>query len=172
MVRVGVPPNGNCFFLSIAYAIKNHIIGNQLLDYVSSDLARHIESLGLLSGIDTYEMCSKLREQTVHEWISHPEEYQPFLGANQTLHFEAQLFLSDGHFASDLGNSMPLAMANLLRIPIVIMTQMENLPVIPVYVPGKVLSAYPFLWPLNIQVQVTMMLWITSQRFSQQVGKI
>ena len=77
MMCVSVPPNGNCFFLSIAYAIKNHIIGNQL---VSSDLARHIDLLGLLSCSDTYEMCSKLREQTVHEWMSHPEEYQPFLG--------------------------------------------------------------------------------------------
>ena len=63
--------------------------------------------------------------------MSHPEEYQPFIGANQTLHFEAQLFLSIGHFASERGNFMPLAMANLLKIPIVITTQMENLPVIP-----------------------------------------
>ena len=70
--------------------------------------------------------------QAVHEWICYPDKYKPFLGANQTLHFESQLFLSDGRFASDLGNSMPLAMANLLKIPTVIMTQMKNLPVIPI----------------------------------------
>ena len=33
---------------------------------------------------------------------------------------------------SDLGNSMPLAMANVLCLPIVIMTPMENLPVLPI----------------------------------------
>ena len=62
--------------------------------------------------------------------MSHRDKYKPFLGANQTLHFQSQLFLSDGRFASDLGNSIPLAMANLLKIPTVIMTHMENLPVI------------------------------------------
>ena len=81
---------------------------------------------------DTNELCSKLRELTVHEWTSHPEDYQPFLGVEQTVNHEAQLFLTDGHFASELGNSMPLAMANLLKLPIVVMSQMENLPVIPI----------------------------------------
>lgn len=45
---------------------------------------------------------------------------------------EAKAFLKNGHFAADLGNSMPLAMANLLCLPIVVMTQMDNLPVLPI----------------------------------------
>ena len=45
---------------------------------------------------------------------------------------EAKAFLKNGHFAADLGNSMPLAMANVLCLPIVVMTQMENLPVLPI----------------------------------------
>ena len=139
IVRVSVPPNGNCFFMSVAYAIKNNIIGNEI---ASSCLASHLESLGLMSCNDTNEICSKLRELTVYEWISHPEEYQPFLKADETLNLEAKLFQIDGHFASELGNSMPLAMANLLKIPIVVMTQMENLPVLPV-TPRESLQCLP-----------------------------
>lgn len=138
MVRVCVPPHGNCFFLSIAYAIRNHIIGNQL---VPSDLARHMSHLDFCLAV-THMKCVPGQENNVHKWMSHPEEYQPFLSANQTLNFEAQLFLSDRHFASDLGSSMPLAIANLLKIPVVNMTQMEHLPVIPVS-PRESLQSLP-----------------------------
>ena len=126
----------------IAYAMMNGIIPNVL---VSSDLASHPESLGLRNCSDTHGMCSKLRELTVYEWISHPEEYQPFLGVQQSLNEEARLFLTDGRFASELGNSMPLAMANLLnKLPIVVMTQMEHLHVIPV-TPRETLECLPIL---------------------------
>lgn len=60
--------------------------------------------------------------------------------------------------ASELGNPMPLAKANLLKLPIVVLTQMENLPVILV-TPRELSSVYPFLWLLTIQVQVNMMPW-------------
>ena len=129
MVRVSVPPNGNCFFLSVAHSIMNSIIPNVP---VSSALASHLDSLGLMTCNDQNEMSSRLRELTVHEWMSHPEEYQPFIGTEQTVNHEALLFLADGHFASDLGNSMPLAMANLLKLPLVVISQMESLPVIPI----------------------------------------
>ncbi|PFX20184.1 hypothetical protein AWC38_SpisGene15389 [Stylophora pistillata] len=79
---------------------------------------------------DKYGMSSRLRELTVHEWMSHPEEYELFIGTEQTVNHEALLFLADGHFASDLGNSMPLAMANLLKLPLVVISQMESLSVI------------------------------------------
>lgn len=59
---------------------------------------------------------------------------------------------------SELGNPMPLAKANLLKLPIVVLTQMENLPVILV-TPRELSSVYPFLWLLTIQVQVNMMPW-------------
>lgn len=129
MVRVSVPPNGNCFFLSVAHSIMNSIIPNVP---VSSDLASHLDFLGLMTCNDKNGMSSRLRELTVHEWMSHTEEYQPFIGTEQTVKHEALLFLADGHFASDLGNSMPLAMANLLKLPLVMISQMESLPVIPI----------------------------------------
>lgn len=139
MVRVNVLPNGNCFFLSIAYAIVNSIIPNKA---ISNDLASHLESLGLMNCKDTNEMSHKLRELIVHEWISHPEDYQPFIGVGQLLDHEASLFLNDGYFASELGNCMALAMANLLSLPIVVITQMESMSVVPV-TPRETLQCLP-----------------------------
>ena len=139
MVRVNVPPNGNSFFLAIAYAIVNSIIPNKA---ISNDLVSHLESLGLMNCKDTNEMSHKLRELRVHEWISHPEDCQPFLGVGQLLHHEASLFLNDGYFASDLGNCMALAMANLLNLPIVVITQMESMSVVPI-IPRETLQCLP-----------------------------
>ena len=102
---------------------------------------------------------------TVEESMLHPMEYKPFIQAEQTFNLEAQLFLADGHFASDLGNSMPLAMANSLKLPLVVISQMESLPVIPI-TPRKQFNACPFLLLFTIQVQVTMMLLPTSQTAS------
>ena len=81
---------------------------------------------------NTNIISSKLRELTVQEWISHPEEYQPFLGVDHSLSYEASKFLHDGYFSSELGNSMPLAMANVLNIPLVLITQMESMSVLPI----------------------------------------
>lgn len=139
MVRVNVPPNGNCFFLAITYAIVNSIIPNKA---ISNDLVSHLESLRLMNYKDTNEMSHKLRELIVHEWISHPEDYQPFLGVGQLLDHEASLFHYDGHFASELGNCMALAMANLINLPIVVITQMESMSVVPV-TPRETLQCLP-----------------------------
>lgn len=137
MVRVNVSTNGNCFFLSIAYATVNSIIPNKA---ISNDLASHLESLELMNCKDTNEMSHKLRKFIVHEWISHPEDYQPFLGVGQLLDHEASLFLNDGYFASELGNCM--ALANLLNLPIVVITQMESMSVVPV-TPREILQCLP-----------------------------
>ena len=61
---------------------------------------------------------------------------------NQIFESEAKLFLNDGHFATDLGNAMPLAMASALKLPIVIITQMENLPVLPI-TPRETIKCMP-----------------------------
>ena len=126
MSRISIPPNGNCFFLSVAHVLKDCI-------------------LGLINSHDLSEMCCRLRELIVYEWMSHPESYQPFFAEHgQALHHEAQLSLNDGHFASELGNSMPLAMANLLKLPIAVISQMENLPVVPI-TPRETLQCLPIV---------------------------
>lgn len=56
---------------------------------------------------------------------------------------EVMAFLQEGHFAAELGNSMPLAASNALRIPIVVFTSMLNFPVLPVSPREIVLSENP-----------------------------
>lgn len=127
MARVNIPGNGNCFFQSVAHAIENTIIPNQT---ISREVINHLDSLGLLDvGND---ICGKLRNLVVDEWLTNPDQYKPFLTGEQTFETEARLFLNDGHFATQLGNSMPLVMANVLKHPVVVVTEMENLPVLPV----------------------------------------
>jgi len=129
MARIGSAPNGNCFFLSVAHALKNSIISNKS---TSNDVIKHLDALGLINSSDINGICARLRELIVEEWLANSASYSPFLTGSQTFEDEAKAFLIDGHFATDLGNSMPLAMANVLGLPIVVFTQMENLPVLPI----------------------------------------
>ena len=59
MVCLNVLPNGNCFFLSIAYAIVNSIIPNKA---ISNDLASHLESLGLMN-------CKDRKHQVLSQFV-------------------------------------------------------------------------------------------------------
>lgn len=129
MARIGAAPNSNCFFLSVAHALKNSIISNKS---TSSDVIKHLDALGLINSVDINGICARLRKLIVEEWLAHSPSYSPFLTGSQTFEDEAKAFLIDGHFATDLGNSMPLARANVLCLPIVVFTQMENLPVLPI----------------------------------------
>ena len=60
MVRVNIPPNGDCFFLSVAYALLNDIIPNQ---NIPSDAHKHLDTIGLIkeTSYDANEMSSTLR---------------------------------------------------------------------------------------------------------------
>ena len=129
MARVASTPNGNCFFLSVPYTLEHTIICNKS---TSSDVIKHLDALGLINRSDNTDICASLRRLLVEEWLTYPDSYKPFLTGGQTFEDEAKAFLNDGHFAAELGNSMPLAMANVLCLPIVIMTPMENLPVLPI----------------------------------------
>jgi len=86
----------------------------------------------LINRSDKTDICAGLKRLVVDEWLTYPDSYKSFLTGGQAFEDEAKAFLNDDHFATDLGNSMPLAMANVLCLPIVIMTPMENLPVLPI----------------------------------------
>jgi len=129
MARVDSTPDGNCFFSLVAYTLEHNIICNKS---TSSDVIKHLDALGLINRSDKTYICASLRRLVVDEWLTYPDSYKPFLTGGQTFKDEAKAFLNDGHFATELGNSMPLAMANVLCLPIVFMTLMENLPVLPI----------------------------------------
>ena len=105
MHRVLISPNGNCFFLAIAYAL-GHGIPKQP---DSEEILQHFDSLGLASCSSGEDVCAKLRKLMFDEWMTHPDLYQHFLTGEQSFASEGKLFLNNGHFATDLGNAMPLA---------------------------------------------------------------
>ena len=88
-------------------------------------------------------MATALRQTIVNEWLANPSSYEPFLTSGQDYKSEASAFLQDGYFASELGNSMPLAASNALCISVVVFTAMLNFPVLPICPRDRSLSDNP-----------------------------
>ena len=141
MQRIKIPGDGNCFFVSLATMIQQHLEKGSL----NAEAKAHLENIGVIKSANTdiKQMAATLRETVVNEWLANSSSYEPFLTSGQDYISEAKAFLQDGYFASELGNSMPLAASNALRIPIVIFTEMVNFPVLPVCPRERTLSDNP-----------------------------
>lgn len=87
-----------------------------------------LRDMGITDGMTVEATAQRLRELAVEEWTSHQERYQPFIEGN--IEDQSRLFLQSGYFMGDLGNLMPLAMANLLGSPLVIFSSLETMPVL------------------------------------------
>lgn len=118
--RVTVPGDGNCFFA--AYATQLHALVERSPE---SEVINHLSTLGIDLSIDKEDIIQQLRTMLVSEWSNNPEKYQPFLTESAVCD-EAQNFLQSGYFNHELGNTMPLAMANLTGIPLIIISSLEN----------------------------------------------
>ena len=142
MQRINVLGDGNCFFVSLATMIQQQLQDGSL----SAEAIAHMENLGIIGTTQTNNighMASVLRCVLVEEWLSNPTDYQPFLLSGQDYNTEVNAFLQDGHFASELGNSMPLAASNKLQIPLVVFTEMLNFPILPICPRDRVISDNP-----------------------------
>jgi hypothetical protein len=74
-------------------------------------------------------MAAHLRQLVVGEWRNHQEKYEGYVvGMNITQQID--LFLRDGYFNSELGNTMVLALANVFGVPIVVFSSIIQYPVI------------------------------------------
>ena len=130
MQRVKVSADGNCFFVSLAIMIKQQLEKGIL----TAEGRTRLQQLGVIQSekFEINHIASALRHVIVNEWLSNPSSYEPFLASGQDYKKEANLFLKDGHFASELGNSMPLAAANALCLSIVVLiTAMLNFLLLP-----------------------------------------
>lgn len=117
---VPVQPDGNCFFTSIALSLIQDINKcKSILDSINVDVNGPITVLS-----------SKLREVIVQEWLGpNRSDYEGFLIDQDKYEHEVLKFLQDGHYNSDLGNTMPLAMASALNVSIVLLTSIPSSPV-------------------------------------------
>lgn len=101
---------------------------------MSKFLRDHLQSLGITQqGVVFKDLTDILRALIVKEWTgSFMEDYQQFF-QNINMQQEAGEFLQSDHFSSSLGDSMPLAMANVLQMPIFILTPHYLTPFISVF---------------------------------------
>jgi len=61
------------------------------------------------------------------------EEYQQFFNDSEMdVYTEAEKFRPSGEFCRPLGDAMPLVMANVLQLPIVLITSAHNMPIVTV----------------------------------------
>ena len=119
--------DGDCFFTSVSF---------QLLQILSSDQCptQHrsfLHSLGITSDLAVNDLSRRLRELVVNEWIVNQNEYRSFFG-NIDLQSETEIFRRSGEFAGSLGDALPMGMANILNMPLIILTTVHNMPIISV----------------------------------------
>ena len=94
------------FFTSVAIALVNG--GEQLREVIAPT------GLSLDAPL-TIILASTLRELIVQEWLGqHRYEYECFTSTESSFEVEANKFLQNGHYDSELGNTIPLAMANAM----------------------------------------------------------
>ena len=132
-----MPGDGDCFF---------HCISESLTSIAeNSDIESHLKSIGLSRDMPENEKVIVLRRLIVEEFFGQNRHvYEPFLVTSTDFYEkEAQKFLEPGFYDSELGNCIPLAISNILQLPIVIFTSMENYPVTHVIPRGRVLSEVP-----------------------------
>ena len=105
--RIPVLGDGNCFFTSTYNSLKDNIDRLDILGMESLKLSE-------ISADD-------IREIMVDEWLTHMEEY-----IGQTTYeyddyiFEANQFLQDGYYQSDLGDTMVNCLSNALGVNVIL----------------------------------------------------
>jgi hypothetical protein len=126
---VDIPADGDCLFTSIAF---------QLLQLInepngcSRALKAHLDCLGIdVENANIPSIAEKLRCLVVNEWQGQfCEEYMEFFSpsvecdADPKVMFmqEAEKFRKKGVFAVSLGDAAPLALSNILHLPIMVLT--------------------------------------------------
>ena len=80
----------------------------------------------------TEQIAMKIRSIMIQELISNKAKYVGFMEQCEKDRYEecAQLFLQPGLFFGDVGDLMVKATVNVLKIPVTLLTSMENYPII------------------------------------------
>ena len=131
--RVFMPKDGNCLFSSIVFALQNQL--NFPENEVNSSFLEHLESVGVTNDLSMLCMIMTLRKLTVDEFLGeHRSDYASYLEVDENQDYEnmAESFNKNGFFDCALGNAVPLALSNVLKVSIVIMSSLEHYPVIPI----------------------------------------
>lgn len=142
MSREHIPKDGDCCFRAVA----RNIIRITRTGEIHCQVVEHLTNLGLFKQSED-SLVTKLRELTVSEWSGeNKQHYENFL-TTDNFENEVERFSHRGYFTGELGNLMVLAMANVLKMPTVIFSSLENFPTVPI-LPRQQLHDLPALFIL------------------------
>lgn len=129
-----IPKDGDCAFRSIIRTLSS-ACGE---DY--PDLLSHLKHIGLMKSED--EDTAVLRECFVEEILKEDNELLAFLPTQDryTITQTAHLFKRRGVFDTALGDFVMKVCAEILRVPIMVVTSLTSLPYIP-FLPSRPLSS-------------------------------
>ena len=125
--QLPMPGDGDCFLHCISTTLRYFLTRGQ----ENSKLITYLKSIGINTEMSNVDKINVLRQLIVQEFTGPNRHlYEPFMITSNTNSYdeEAQKFLQPGHYDSELGNCVPLAMSNILQMPLVIFTSMENYP--------------------------------------------
>lgn len=144
--HVSIPGDGNCFFSAVSFHLSLLLSSSQ----IPNALLHHLNSIGISRSMLVADIANVLRMLVVREWRGNREDsYRNFLPENYNYHSETVNFEVYGYFGSDLGDLMPIAMANVLQMPIIIVTSEPHTPLISVCPEETVLYSEPLFLAYN-----------------------
>jgi len=115
--------DGNCLFTAVATQIV-HLLNDQ--DPLYSE---HLRDLDFTNTMTHIEIARKLRCKVVEELQGDRVElYQSFLSSSVDIVVEAERFRESGTFSGPVGDIIPLAIANILQIPLSILNPLYLTP--------------------------------------------
>ena len=140
MSREHIAKDGDCCFRAVA----RNVYKLTETRGINTHAYEHLAHLGLVN-LREESLSIRLRALTVSEWSGeNRQQYESFL---TTDNFDEEItrFTHKGYFTGELGNLMVLAMANVLKMPIVIFSSLEHYPTIPI-LPRRQLNDMPTLF--------------------------
>ena len=138
-----IPRDGDCLFTSIIYAIDN---ATKPINFYE-----HLQTLQMTHPKNTMlDRVISLRSAMVQEWFNNSEEYEPFMPLHDKKFEDIALtYELPGTFSGSCGNLMVMALANVLKVNIVLFTSMEQMPVIPIIPRDALLTPDPIYVAFN-----------------------
>ena len=137
-----VAGDGNCFFSSVAFYLSNLMA----ISSEPNEVVNHLGSLGLTSNMEITELADALRALVVDEWSGpNAENYMNFIEGDIDFNSEVSKFKNSGYFHGPLGDLMPIAMSNVLNLPLCIITSESHTPVISICPQQAITGSLPII---------------------------
>jgi len=144
--RVPVAGDGNCFFTAVAFQLHQLMSSTDVPTLVVNSLS----SIGITTNMTIPQLASLLRKLVVEEWISdHIDNYINFVSDSVDFLAEVKKFEQSGYHVGPLGDLMPMAMANVLHMPLAIVTLEPHSPLISICPSGSPITGLPLFLAYN-----------------------